>query len=684
VWSVGFSPDGKRIVSGSSDNTVKVWSFDTVQVTKTKTPNQPRIGAAVVAVEGMVSKPFTIKPDPTLIPEHLRGASTWDFPAKVTTSEKNAVLRFNVLQGGEVFLIAHWKYQGNTSGNWYKERLTKKKLIAQGWQDLGPCAWDQESFLFKKTVEQGEMYVIRTNKYWPPQLVTRSASPPLDRPAASLPARLRQGLVAYYPFNGNANDESGNGNDGEVTGATLSADRHRKDDRSYVFDGIDDRIVVTDHQLDIFGRAQASTISIWVNIDPQSGGTILTKGFIGSANAGGNQYLHIGVGKYGVPWYTLYKNDLETGTWLYGVKESCVLGNWFHLVCVRDSESAIYVNGEDQTDHKHVRHHNHWMVDYDAAFGGTPLSFGAVPSVGRVRYGKFFDGQLDDIRIYNRALSAEEVNALYEHERADPGQARTLRPSPAIAPFDAKKARQHQQSWADHLGVPIESTNSLGMKFMVIPPGEFMMGSNIDARIRPPHKVTLTKPFELGMYEVTQEQYAAVVGTNRSKFQGSQNPAEMISWNDAVAFCRLLSEIPREKEAGYEYRLPTEAEWEYACRAGTTTDYYFGDGGSELVEHAWFDKNSGRTTDPVGGKKPNALGLYDMHGNVFEWCQDWYGKYPSGASIDPKGASFGQLGRVLRGGGFQHIAFDTLIRGRDKPVSRASHHGFRVLRSSIK
>ena len=162
--------------------------------------------------------------------------------------------------------------------------------------------------------------------------------------------------------------------------------------------------------------------------------------------------------------------------------------------------------------------------------------------------------------------------------------------------------------------------NSIGIRLKLLPAGTFWMGEDLDA-----HKVTLTQPFYLGVYEVTQEQYERVMGKNPSNFKGPQNPVEKVSWDDAVEFCRKLSELPEEKAAGRIYRLPTEAEWEYACRAGTTTKYSFGDSESELGEYGWFDKNSDRKTHPVGQKQPNKWGLYDMHGNVWEWCSDWYG-----------------------------------------------------------
>ncbi len=231
-------------------------------------------------------------------------------------------------------------------------------------------------------------------------------------------------------------------------------------------------------------------------------------------------------------------------------------------------------------------------------------------------------------------------------------------------------------------GDPI--VNSIGMSFVSIPAGTFTMGEGSAA-----HQVTLTKAFEIGVYEVTQEQYEQVMGTNPSNFKGPQNPVETVSWDDAVAFCRKLSEMPAEKKAGYVYRLPTEAEWEYACRAGTTTVYSFGDSESDLGYYAWYDDHFGNptagTTHPVGGKKPNAWGLYDMHGNIYEWCQDWYGDYPSGPVTDPTGAASGSY-RVYRGGSWYHFSdfCRSANRYRYAPVNRINIIGFRVLRSSVK
>ena len=225
-----------------------------------------------------------------------------------------------------------------------------------------------------------------------------------------------------------------------------------------------------------------------------------------------------------------------------------------------------------------------------------------------------------------------------------------------------------------------DSANSIGMKFKLIPAGKFTMGEGDEA-----HEVTLTKPFKMGVHEVTQAQYEQVMGVNPSTFKGADNPVENVSWDDAVEFCRKLSELPAEKAAGNVYRLPTEAQWEYACRAGTTTKFSFGDDDSGLGDYAWHSENSDKKPHPVGSKLPNAWGLYDMHGNVSEWCQDWYVDYPSGSVTDPSGATSGSL-RVFRGGSWGSTAGScrSAYRLRYLPSFRSSGLGFRVVRSSGK
>jgi len=221
---------------------------------------------------------------------------------------------------------------------------------------------------------------------------------------------------------------------------------------------------------------------------------------------------------------------------------------------------------------------------------------------------------------------------------------------------------------------PAELTLDLGggvtMELVLIRPGKFTTGAGEYGR-----EVTISKPFYMGVTEVTQAQYQAIMGPNPSEFKGATNPVEMVSWNDAAEFCKKLSEKTRQP-----VRLPTEAEWEYACRAGTRTAYSFGDDASALGEYAWHGGNSEGKPHPVGQKKPNAWGLYDMHGNVWEWCADWYGGYPKGPATDPSGPASGGA-RVLRGGSWYRGgsgAFRCACRGGyGGPAHRGDRGGFR-------
>jgi formylglycine-generating enzyme required for sulfatase activity len=217
---------------------------------------------------------------------------------------------------------------------------------------------------------------------------------------------------------------------------------------------------------------------------------------------------------------------------------------------------------------------------------------------------------------------------------------------------------------------PERFTNSLGMEFVYIHPGTFMMGAGNSS-----HKVTLTRGFYMQTTQVTQRQWKLLMGNNPSYFfkdGGYKYPVEGVSWNDVQEFLKKLN----EKEDTAPYRLPTEAEWEYSCRAGSSTRYCFGDDENQLAEYACYN---GVKPHSVGEKKSNIWGLYDMHGNVWEWCHDWYGNYPTGPVIDPTGSGKG-LKRVKRGGSYRLAAkiCRSANRGNYSPGDRNFDLGFRL------
>ena len=293
-------------------------------------------------------------------------------------------------------------------------------------------------------------------------------------------------------------------------------------------------------------------------------------------------------------------------------------------------------------------------------------------------------------------------------------------PQPAVSPFDAETAKEYQAEWAKYLKIPVEYTNSIGMKFRLIPPGEFLMGSTA-AEIKeahqepgselPQHKVSLTRPSYLSSHEVTQKEYETVMGTNPSYFAAagegkeavagtdtSRHPVEMVSWNDSAEFCEKLSaregQAPfylRSGEAvkfqkGSGYRLPTEAEWEFACRSGTTTRFWTGDRDEDLLSVGWIPgRNVRGGTNPVGKNRANPFGFLDVYGNVWEWVQDAWEAAPlrqatagPGPAIDPDGLSGSSAERVARGGDWNTPASRCLGRPHGAPHKGAYCIGFRV------
>ncbi|MBI4751133.1 MAG: SUMF1/EgtB/PvdO family nonheme iron enzyme [Acidobacteria bacterium] len=216
--------------------------------------------------------------------------------------------------------------------------------------------------------------------------------------------------------------------------------------------------------------------------------------------------------------------------------------------------------------------------------------------------------------------------------------------------------------------------NSIEMEFVLIPAGEFQMGSTQSDDEKPVHKVKISEGFYLGKYEVTQAEWEGVMGNNPSNFKGDRLPVENVSWDECQKFLEKLS----AKKDGYTYRLPSEAEWEYACRAGTT-----GDHAGNLDEMAWYSSNSGSKPHPVGQKKPNEWGLHDMHGNVWEWCQDWYQGSYNGAPTDGRAWELGadKQFRVMRGGSWHGNA--GFCRSADRsgliPEYVGRNYGFRVV-----
>jgi len=277
---------------------------------------------------------------------------------------------------------------------------------------------------------------------------------------------------------------------------------------------------------------------------------------------------------------------------------------------------------------------------------------------------------------------------------------RTITPESAlaIAPFEPAEAKAYQEAWAKQLGVPVEIENSLGMQLRLIPAGQFTMGSPETEPFREPHEgpqhtVRISKPFYMGTTEVTQAEWIAVIGSRPwqdqpNVFEADDRPASYVSWDEAIEFCRTLSSTE-----DLDYQLPSEAQWEFACRAGTETAYYFGNDVELLHEHGWLDTNTkllgNNGAQAVRQKKPNPFGLFDIHGNVFEWCHDHYDsnayQQRSDVTTDPLRFAHNEESaiHITRGGAWDWNGNEirSALRGRAVRDFRSQRDGFRIIRS---
>jgi formylglycine-generating enzyme required for sulfatase activity len=355
-------------------------------------------------------------------------------------------------------------------------------------------------------------------------------------------------------------------------------------------------------------------------------------------------------------------------------------------------------------------------VLYEFLAGHPPFFTGHIPTQVKYMAPKPIEGVPEPINaVLLRMLSKkpEDRPAGVKEAAAALQEAVETQAAPPVGrPSPAPPKQPLQMRRLDAVGdvslpktLALDCGNGVALKLALIPAGEFMMGGDelpeqvarkcggVEANAdwfrdeQPQHPVDIANPFYMGIYEVTQEQYEAVMGTNPSIFSGPKNPVENVSWNDAVEFCRKLSAT-----AGRTVRLPTEAEWEYACRAGTTTPFSFGE--TISTDQANYDGNyvygDGKKgqyrqkTTPVGSLPPNAWGLYDMHGNVWEWCSSLYKEYPYKSDDGREGLS-GTGTRVLRGGSWSGSPWLLRSAGRlsNVPASRNFLVGFRVAVSVV-
>ncbi|OGJ89209.1 MAG: hypothetical protein A2268_13410 [Candidatus Raymondbacteria bacterium RifOxyA12_full_50_37] len=464
------------------------------------------------------------------------------------------------------------------------------------------------------------------------------------------------GLLAYYTFSANADDASGNTLSGSQSNVTNAADRFGTANSAFQFNGTSSYI-----DLGIMCTAVPTfndfSISLWFKIDtlPAGGGTLY--GALGNSD----QQIKINIGSDGKPYYWFCRTTdvIQRGY----LDQAVSLHSWHHLV-VRRSASTVTMY-LDNTGGAVIATVNTGALNGIAT--GNEHFIGAVAHTGNPE--QAFKGYIDDIAIYTTVITPTQVDSIY-----------------------------YSGGW------PITPTD--GMK--LITGGTFQMGSADSTNEQPIHVVTLSS-FWMDSTEVTQESYQAIFGLNPSLFPGDINrPVENVTWFDAVLYCNVRSKqagldtvysytsvtgIPGDSCTDLEnlainftkngYRLPTEAEWEYACRAGTTTQYYWGaavDGA-----YAWYGANSNTTPHPVASTTRNARGLYDMAGNVWEWCNDWYlSTYYSGSpGSDPMGPGSGTT-RVERGGSWLGTSdyLRSAFRNDRNPGLRFNYLGFRTVCNS--
>lgn len=438
-------------------------------------------------------------------------------------------------------------------------------------------------------------------------------------------------LVVWYPFNGNANDESGNNHHTKIYGATLTQNRFGQSNKAYMFQGA--RILT-----DTFTMTNQVSISVWLKPSqdsPDSGRYFISSDALSPR---GNDSVLIEMIKRTTlnKWETRghYKTASVPDNWTGDVTGSNVVyDSWIHIVYVYNyslSTALLYENGV--------------LVGQVAAT--KPIHKKLIFNIGsHPNPTAYFKGAIDDIRIYSRALTNYEILMLY-----------------------------HENDWMGNI-------NDTPAQMKYIPGGTFQMGQAGVPYAVPVHSVTVSS-FYIDSTLVTQADYFTLMGVNPSSYTGdSKRPVEMSTWFDAVLYCNKRS-LRDGKDTVYSYtsitgtpgngctslagitinyskngyRLPTEAEYEFACRAGTTTPYYWGIDTSVSVmgNYAWYYLNSNNMTHAVAGKLPNTFGLYDMSGNVFEVCNDWAGSYSSSVQTDPTGPSSGTV-RIVRGGVFNYL-----------------------------